>query len=80
MSRALGEYAASNKATSEQGARELVTKAFGTLQDYDFELFQAIRYKQPVQDSASTKLQSALDALDSLLATVPERDMRKAQV
>ncbi|EIE25208.1 hypothetical protein COCSUDRAFT_61447 [Coccomyxa subellipsoidea C-169] len=77
--RALGEYAASNKSASEQEAKELVDRAFGALQDYDFELFQAIRNKEKVKESAGAKLQGAVNALDGLLATVPADDLSKAK-
>ncbi|KAK9909058.1 hypothetical protein WJX75_006607 [Coccomyxa subellipsoidea] len=77
--RALGEYAASNKSASEQEAKELVERAFGALQDYDFELFQAIRNKEKVKDSAGAKLQGAVNALDGLLATVPDNDLNQAK-
>lgn len=80
MRRALGEYAASNKSASEQEAKELVERAFGALQDYDFELFQAIRNKEKVKDSAGAKLQGAVNALDGLLATVPDNDLNQAKV
>lgn len=76
----MGEYAASNKVASEQDARELVARTFGSLQDYDFELFQAIRNQQPVQDSANAKLRNAVAAFDKLLATVPQPDLSKAKV
>ncbi|BDA41458.1 hypothetical protein COCOBI_02-2380 [Coccomyxa sp. Obi] len=77
--RALGEYAASNKSATEQEAKELVAQAFGTLQDFDFELFQAIRNKEKVSDDAGAKLQSAVHALDGLLATVPASELDKAK-
>lgn len=57
-----------------------MAEAFGKLQDYDFELFQAIRNKEKVTDGAQAKLQSAVDALDGLLATVPPTDLSKAKV
>ena len=78
--RALGEYAASSNAASDQEAKQLVDQAFLTLQNYDFELFQAIRTQQPVPEAASTRLQSAIAALDSLLATVPAPIFNQAQV
>lgn len=80
LCRALGEYAASNKSATEQEAKELVAQAFGTLQDFDFELFQAIRNKENVSDAAGAKLQSAVHALDGLLATVPASELDKAKV
>ena len=55
-------------------------ETFLTLQNYDFELFQAIRTQQPVPDAASARLQSAVAALDSLLATVPAPVFSRAQV
>ena len=78
--RALGEYAANNKAASERDAKDLVDKAFLALSSYDFVLFDAVRTKQPVQDRANELLQSAVAALDSLLATVPEPIYAQAQV
>ena len=80
LCRALGEYAASNKSATEQEAKELVAQAFGTLQDFDFELFQAIRNKEKVSDGAGAKLQSAVHALDGLLATVPASELDQAKV
>ncbi|CAL8461812.1 g1343 [Coccomyxa elongata] len=77
--RALGEYAASNKSATEQEAKELVAHAFGRLQDFDFELFQAIRNKEKVSDAAGAKLQSAAHALDRLLATVPASELDQAK-
>ena len=78
--RALGEYAASSRAASDQEAKRLVDQAFLTLQNYDFELFQAIRMQQPVPEAAVARLQSAVAALDSLLATVPGPVYTQAQV
>ncbi len=79
LCRALGEYAASNNSATEQEAKELVAQAFGTLQDFDFELFQAIRNKEKVSDAAGAKLQSAAHALDGLLATVPALELDQAK-
>ena len=55
-------------------------KAFLALSSYDFALFDAVRNKQPVQDKANDLLHSAVTALDSLLATVPEPIYAQAQV
>ena len=79
-SRALGEYATTNKTASERDAKDLVDKAFLALSSYDYVLFDAVRNKQPVGDRANELLQGAVTALDSLLATVPQPIYSQAQV
>jgi len=67
--RALGDYA-------EQGgnkdAKKLVDDFFLASQDFDFTLFQAKRYSEPVGEKSEAALQKNLDALQRLLATVPQ--------
>lgn len=58
--RALGDYA-------EQGgnkdAKKLVDDFFLASQDFDFTLFQAKRYSEPVGEKSEAALQKNLDAL-----------------
>ena len=77
--RALGEYATTNNAASESAAKDLVNKTFGTIQEFDFQLFSAARNKQPVGKEAAVRLQQAVGAMDDLLATVPADSMSKAR-
>ncbi|CAL5222659.1 g5056 [Coccomyxa viridis] len=77
--RALGEYATTNNAASERAAKDLVNRTFGTIQDFDFQLFSANRNKEPVGKEAETKLEQAISAMDDLLATVPADSMSKAR-
>lgn len=80
LCRALGEYAATNNAAKSQAAKDLVNKTFGTIQDFDFQLFSATRNKEQVGKEAQAKLQQAVNAMDALLATVPADSMAKARV
>ncbi len=80
LCRALGEYATINNAAKEGAAKDLVNRTFGTIQDFDFQLFSANRNKQPVGKEAETKLDQAISAMDDLLATVPADSMSKARV
>lgn len=80
LCRALGEYATSNNVVTEMAAKDLVNKTFGTIQDFDFQLFSATKYKHPVSKEAEMKLQQAVRAMDDLLATVPADSMSKARV
>ena len=83
LRRALGEYATTNNATNERAAKDLVNRTFGTIQDFDFQLFSATRNKQQVGKvgkEAEAKLQQAVSAMDALLATVPADSMAKARV
>ena len=80
LCRALGEYATANNAANEGVAKDLVNKTFGTIQDFDFQLFSANRNKQPVGKEAEAKLEQAITAMDNLLATVPADSMSRARV
>ncbi|CAK0783810.1 hypothetical protein CVIRNUC_007010 [Coccomyxa viridis] len=77
--RALGEYATTNNATSESSAKALVNKTFGSIQEFDFQLFSATRAKQPVGKEAADRLQQAVTAMDDLLATVPADSISRAR-
>ena len=80
LCRALGEYATTNNAASESSAKELVNKTFGSIQEFDFQLFSATRAKQPVGKEAADRLQQAINAMDDLLATVPADSISRARV
>ena len=80
LCRALGEYATTNNAATESSAKALVNKTFGSIQEFDFQLFSATRAKQPVGKEAADRLQQAVTAMDDLLATVPADSISKARV
>ncbi|PRW45473.1 autophagy-related 16 [Chlorella sorokiniana] len=75
--RSLGEYA-SQRAGDESG-RALVRGFFTALEALDGALRQAERGEEGLPEGARAKLDATVEALDKLLATVPEEDMQRAQ-
>ncbi|KAK9826631.1 hypothetical protein WJX74_006860 [Apatococcus lobatus] len=73
--KALGTYA--GRAKKEDG--KLADNFFSAVQSYDFTLQRAIKTSKPVPGEAQQQLETTMQALDRLLATVPKDIMDKSQ-
>ena len=58
----MGDYSERNGAGA--GATDLVNGFFGALQEYDYCLFESIRFDRPLSDKAPSLLDATVAAMD----------------